>query len=80
MPLIRAREWGRLLRTAAFAAVATLVLYFCSYGVSALKPLPGASSRIISPSVWRLFEIDRQPVYPGHPQAHLSLIGVLCRR
>ena len=61
----------------AFAAVATLALYFCSYGVSALKPLPSASSRVISPSVWRLFEIVGDLVYPGHQQAVSSLMGVL---
>ena len=69
VPLIRERAWARLLRTSAFAAVATLALYFCSYGVSALKPLPDASSRVISPSVWRLFEIVGDLVYPGHQQA-----------
>ena len=77
VPLIRERAWGRLFRTSAFAAVATLALYFCSYGVSALKPLPSASSRVISPSVWRLFEIVGDLVYPGHQQAVSSLMGVL---
>ena len=69
VPLIRAREWGRLLRTAAFAAVATVVLYFSSYGVSALKPLPSASNRIISPSIWRLFQMIVNAVDPGAPAA-----------
>ena len=77
VPLIRAREWGRLLRTAAFAAVATVVLYFSSYGVSALKPLPSASNRIISPSIWRLFQMIVNAVDPGHPQLATRLIGVL---
>ena len=77
VPLIRAREWGRLLRTAAFAAVATVVLYFSTYGVSALKPLPGASDRIISPSIWRLFQMVVNAVHPGHPQLATTLIGVL---
>ena len=77
VPLIRAREWGRLLRTAAFAAVATIVLYFSTYGVSALKPLPSASNRIISPSIWRLFQMVVNAVNPGHPQLTSTLIGVL---
>jgi hypothetical protein len=77
VPLIREREWSRLLRTAAFAAVATVVLYFSTYGVSALKPLPGASSRILSPSIWRLFQMVVTAVDPGHPQLASTLIGVL---
>jgi hypothetical protein len=77
VPLIRAREWGRLVRTAAFAAVATLVLYFSSYGVSALEPLPGASNRIISPSIWRLFQMVVNALNPGHPQLTSTLISVL---
>ena len=43
-----------------WVAVATVVLYFSSYGVSALKPLPSASNRIISPSIWRLISSIRQ--------------------
>ena len=77
VPLIRDRSWGRLLRTAGFAAVATLVLYFSSYGVSALKPLPDASTRVLTPSLWRLFEIIVEQIYPGHPQTAASLMGIL---
>jgi hypothetical protein len=77
VPLIRDRSWGRLVRTAAFAAVATLVLYFSSYGMSALKPLPDASTRVLTPSLWRLFEIIVEQVYPGHPQTAASLMGIL---
>jgi len=57
VPLIRERDWTRLLRTAAFAAVVTFALYFFTYGVNALKPLPSASARVITPSFWRLFQI-----------------------
>ena len=57
VPLIHERDWARLLRTAASAAVVTFGLYFFSYGVNALKPLPAASGRVISPSFWRLFQI-----------------------
>jgi Glycosyltransferase family 87 len=57
VPLIRERQWARLFRTAAVAAVVTFGLYFFSYGVTALRPLPEASGRVISPSFWRLFQI-----------------------
>jgi len=57
VPLIRERAWARLLRTAAFSAVVASGLYFFSYGLTALKPLPEASGRVISPSSWRLFQI-----------------------
>jgi hypothetical protein len=77
VPLIREQAWARLLRTAAVAAVATFALYFFSYGSSALKPLPNASGRVISPSIWRLFQIIGDQLYPGHPSAITALIGVL---
>jgi hypothetical protein len=77
VPLIRERAWARLLRTGAFAAAATFGLYFFSYGANALKPLPNASGRIISPSIWRLFQIIGDELYPGHPAAISTLIGVL---
>ena len=57
VPLIRERAWVRLLRTGAVAAVVTFGLYSFSYGLAALKPLPEASTRVISPSLWRLLEI-----------------------
>ena len=56
VPLIRERSWARLLRTAAAAAVTAFGLYFFTYGLTALKPLPQASGRVISPSFWRLFQ------------------------
>jgi hypothetical protein len=57
VPLIRERDWGRLLRIVAAAAAVTFGLYFFTYGVNALKPLPDASSRVISPSFWKLFQL-----------------------
>jgi hypothetical protein len=57
VPLIRERDWARLFRIAAASAVVTFCLYFFTYGVNALKPLPAASARVISPSFWRLFQI-----------------------
>jgi len=57
VPLIRERDWARLLRTAAVAAVVTFGLYFFTYGLNALKPLPAASARVISPSFWWLFQL-----------------------
>ncbi len=77
VPLIRERDWARLLRTAAAAAVVTFGLYFFSYGLNALRPLPKASGRVISPSFWRLFQIIGDHLDPGNPAAINTLIGVL---
>jgi hypothetical protein len=77
VPLIRERSWTRVLRTAAAAAVVAFALYFFSYGLNALKPLPNASGRIISPSFWRLFQIIGDHLDPGNPAATNTLIGVL---
>jgi hypothetical protein len=77
VPLIRERAWARLLRTGAVAAVAVFGLYVFSYGLDALKPLPSASGRIISPSFWRLFQIIGDHVDPANPAATTTLISVL---
>jgi hypothetical protein len=74
VPLIRERAWARLLRTAAASMAATSGLYF-SYGASALKPLPNASGRVISPTFWRLFQIIGD--YLADPATIDTLIGVL---
>jgi hypothetical protein len=57
VPLVGERAWARLLRVAAAAMAAVFGLYYFSYGSSAFKPLPTASTRVISPSFWRLFQI-----------------------
>jgi len=75
--LIRERAWARLLRTGTVAAVATLGLYFLSYGENALKPLPRASTRVISPSIWRLIQMAGQHLDPANPSATSTLIGAL---
>jgi hypothetical protein len=77
VPLIRERAWARLLRTGAVAAVATFGLYFLSYGADALKPLPNASTRVISPSIWRLIEMAGHHLDPANPAATSTLIGAL---
>src|SRR6202011_859053 len=77
VPLIRERAWARLLRTGAFAAVTTFALYFFSYGPDALKPLPKASARVISPSFWQLFQFIGHHLDPANPAATSVLIGVL---
>jgi hypothetical protein len=77
VPLIRMRSWTRVLRTAAAAAVVAFALYFFSYGLNALRPLPSASGRIISPSFWRLFQIIGDHLDPGNPAATNTLIGLL---
>ncbi|MBV9208066.1 MAG: hypothetical protein JO037_22300, partial [Actinobacteria bacterium] len=77
VPLIRERAWARLVRTAAAAAVAMLGLYLVSYGPDAFKPLPGASTRVISPSIWQLVKIIGENLDPANPSATSTLIGVL---
>ena len=77
VPLIRERDWVRLLRTAAAAAVATFGLYFFSYGPDALKTLPEVSTRVISPSIWQLIRIIGDHLDPANPAAINTLIGVL---
>ena len=64
--LIRDRAWVRLLRTGAVAVVVTSGLYFFSYGLTAIRPLPAASSRVISPSVWGLIQGVANRLDPGH--------------
>jgi hypothetical protein len=77
VPLIREREWARLLRTGAVAAAVAFGLYFFSYGLDALKPLPQASGQVISPSLWRLFQIVGFHLDPGNHAATNMLISVL---
>jgi len=77
VPLIRERAWARLLRTAAVAAVATFGLYFFSYGPDALKTPLKASTRVISPSFWQLFQFVGDHLDPANPSATSTLIGVL---
>ncbi|HLI42402.1 MAG TPA: hypothetical protein VKV35_12285 [Streptosporangiaceae bacterium] len=76
VPLIREREWARLLRTGAVAAAVAFGLYFFSYGLDALKPLPQASGQVISPSLWRLFQIVGFHLDPNHAATNM-LISVL---
>ena len=75
--LIRERAWVRLLCTGTAAATAALGLYLFSYGPSALRPLLTASGRVVSPSLWRLFQIIGDHLDPAHPSATLTLIGIL---
>ena len=77
VPLIRERAWVRLLRTGAVAAVATFGLYFFSYGLDALKPLPQVSTRVISPSIWQLVQMISENLDLANPSATSTLIGVL---
>jgi hypothetical protein len=77
VPLIRERSWARLLRTGAIAAAVTFGLYYFSYGLDALKTLPDASTRVISPSIWQLVQVIGDHLDPGNPGATSTLIGVL---
>jgi hypothetical protein len=77
VPLIRERDWAHLFRIGAVAAVTTFGLYFFTYGLDALKGVFAASSRVISPSLWWLFQIVANLVYPGHAGVKSALIGVL---
>jgi hypothetical protein len=53
IPLLHDRAWARLARIGSVAALTTLGLYYFSYGFGALKPLGQASTRVISPTIWR---------------------------
>jgi hypothetical protein len=75
--LIRDRAWIRLLRTGAVAAVVTSGLYFFSYGLTAIRPLPAASSRVITPSIWGVIQSLGDHLDPGHPSAVSAVIGVV---
>jgi hypothetical protein len=77
VPLIRERAWARLLRTAAAGTVTAFALYFFTYGLDALNPLPDASRRVVSPSIWQLVEIIGKNLDPANPSATSALIGVL---
>jgi hypothetical protein len=65
IPLIHDRDWGRLIRIGVIAGVTTFGLYIFSYGVSALKPLYGASQMVISPTIWRFAQMGVNHFY-GH--------------
>ena len=56
IPLLHDRAWARLARFGSVAALTTLGLYYFSYGFSALRPLGTASTRVISPTIWRLVQ------------------------
>jgi hypothetical protein len=75
--LIRDRAWVRLLRTGAVSVVVVSGLYFFSYGLTAIRPLPAASSRVISPSVWGLIQGVANRLDPGHASAVSAVIGAL---
>jgi hypothetical protein len=75
--LIRDRAWVRLLRTGAVAAAVTSGLYFFTYGLTAIRTLPAASSRVISPSIWWLVQGLGHHLDPGDPHATSTVISVL---
>jgi hypothetical protein len=77
VPLIRERAWVRLVRTGAVAVVVTFGLYYFSYGLGALKPLPPASKWVIAPSIWRLVQMTSHHFHLMSPSATSTLIGVL---
>jgi hypothetical protein len=54
--LLCRREWVRTVRITV-AALATVALEYSYYGLSALKPLAGASKQVILPSPWRLVQM-----------------------
>jgi hypothetical protein len=69
IPLIHDRAWVRLVRIGTVAGTTVLGLYYFSYGLVALKPLGGASSMVISPTLWRLLEVTVQHYY-GNAAEH----------
>jgi len=77
IPLLHDRAWARLARIGSVAALTTFVLYYFSYGFSALKPLSKASTWVISPTVWRLVQEIGKLIDPStHAQALVTtMIG-----
>ena len=73
--LIHDRQWLRLLRTAAVAAVTSTALYYFSWGFGALKPLGGASKMVISPTIWRLIQVWCQQIDPHSLHMVTTVIG-----
>jgi hypothetical protein len=72
IPLIHDRDWGRLARIGVIAGVTTFGLYIFSYGVSALKPLFGASQMVISPTIWRFVQMGVQALDGKHAEQAVS--------
>ena len=68
IPLIHDRAWGRLVRTGVVAGLTTFCLYYFSYGLTALKPLRGASTLVISPTPWRLLQVTVQHYYGNNAE------------
>jgi hypothetical protein len=56
IPLLHDRAWARLARIGVIAGLTTFGLYYFSYGLSALRPLAGASKMVISPTIWRAIQ------------------------
>jgi len=77
IPLVRERAWRRLARTGFVALVTTTALYAVSYGLHAIRPLFGASTMVISPSVWRSVQLGFDHVYRAHPSVTSHVFGYL---
>jgi hypothetical protein len=77
IPLVRERAWRRLARTGFVAVVTTAALYAFSYGLHALRPLFGASTMVISPSVWRSVQLGFDHVYRADPSVTSHVYGYL---
>jgi hypothetical protein len=56
IPLLHDHAWARLARIGVIAGLTTFGLYYFSYGLSALRPLAGASKMVISPTIWRAIQ------------------------
>jgi hypothetical protein len=68
IPLLHDRAWARLARIGSVAALTTLGLYYFSYGFGALKPLGQASTRVISPTIWRAVQEIGYLIGPDNAQ------------
>lgn len=55
LPLLRSGAWRQAARQAC-AAVLTLAVLYCGYGLHALAPLSAASHQVSTPSLWTVFE------------------------
>jgi hypothetical protein len=76
-PMLRRHEWMRTARIT-LVSIATVAALYSGYGVTALKPLVGASKWVILPSPWRLFQaIGDTLVGKYHYDAVSTVISLL---
>jgi hypothetical protein len=72
-PMLRRREWMRTARITV-VSLATVAALYSGYGITALKPLLGASKWVILPSPWRLFQAIGDVLVGKHHYGTVSTV------